>query len=277
MAKFYGLGCDAVKAIDKAQLQTALSESLLTDLRFLAMDECAIERGHGYATRTTSSSSRVASGASEVTSRERHRTTPDELDWLLHGCDHRWQAMILLAYTAGLREAKIWNLTRPDVDFKGMRSIGKPEERHAGNPDMVTEGSPEASTPAVCGRQTGPHAGVPYRRRALRLLPKRAVCSLQADWGQGREPVGGILNDFLRMYHARCCWAGIPENEFHALRKTTVRHWPEAGAPPHEAQEMAGHSSVETTIRYHAKINRAAIDRVRQASEGYAKGIGHAG
>ena len=50
VAKFYGLGWDAVKAIDKAWLETTLGEPDLTDLRFLAMDEFAIKRGHRYAT-----------------------------------------------------------------------------------------------------------------------------------------------------------------------------------------------------------------------------------
>ncbi len=50
VANFYGLGWDAVKAIDKAWLSATLGEPDLTGLRFLAMDEFAIKRGHRYAT-----------------------------------------------------------------------------------------------------------------------------------------------------------------------------------------------------------------------------------
>ena len=46
-----------------------------------------------------------------VADREWHRTTPDELRALLDVCCSRWRVMILLAYTAGLREAEVWNLT----------------------------------------------------------------------------------------------------------------------------------------------------------------------
>lgn len=50
VAKFYGLGWDAVKAIDKSWLEAALGEPNLTELDLLAMDEFAIKRGHRYAT-----------------------------------------------------------------------------------------------------------------------------------------------------------------------------------------------------------------------------------
>jgi transposase len=50
VAEFYGLGWDAVKAIDKAWLETTLGEPQLAGLAFLAMDEFAIKRGHRYAT-----------------------------------------------------------------------------------------------------------------------------------------------------------------------------------------------------------------------------------
>ena len=50
VAEFYGLGWDAVKAIDKTHLEVTLGEPDLSDLTLLAMDEFAIKRGHRYAT-----------------------------------------------------------------------------------------------------------------------------------------------------------------------------------------------------------------------------------
>jgi transposase len=50
VAEFYGLGWDAVKAIDKAYLEATLGEPNLSGLTLLAMDEFAIKRGHRYAT-----------------------------------------------------------------------------------------------------------------------------------------------------------------------------------------------------------------------------------
>jgi len=78
-----------------------------------------------------------------------------------------------------------------------------------------------------------------------------------------------VLNNFLKQYHARCRWAKLPEVDFHALRKTCVTNWLEGGVPPHEVQKLAGHSSVETTLKYYAKVDHSAIDRARQASTAY--------
>ena len=79
-----------------------------------------------------------------------------------------------------------------------------------------------------------------------------------------------MLTNFLRQYHTRCHWAGVPEDDFHALRKTCITNWLEDGVPPHEVQQLAGHSSIETTMKYYAKVDRSAIDRARKTSARYS-------
>jgi transposase len=49
-AEFFGLGWDAVKAIDKGHLEKTLGPPDLDGLTLLAMDEFAIHKGHRYAT-----------------------------------------------------------------------------------------------------------------------------------------------------------------------------------------------------------------------------------
>ena len=88
---------------------------------------------------------------------------------------------------------------------------------------------------------------------------------------RGNRPVR-TLNDLLRQYHVRCRWAGVPVDDFHALRKTCITNWLEAGTPPHEVPMTAGHSSIETTIKFYAKVDRAAIDPAREASARYSAG-----
>ncbi len=85
------------------------------------------------------------------------------------------------------------------------------------------------------------------------------------------------LNNSLRMYHVRCRWADVPPDDFHALRKTAITNWLEAGVPPHEVQRMAGHSSIETTMKHYAKVDRSTIDRVRETSVGDTGGQAHVG
>ncbi len=43
-------------------------------------------------------------------------------------------------------------------------------------------------------------------------------------------------------------------------------YWFEQGMMPHEIQRIAGHSSIETTMKYYVGIRETMIDRARQAS-----------
>lgn len=50
VASFFGLGWHTVKALDKALLKTRLAEPDWASIRYLAMDEFALHKGHRYAT-----------------------------------------------------------------------------------------------------------------------------------------------------------------------------------------------------------------------------------
>ncbi|SDD99422.1 Transposase [Cupriavidus sp. YR651] len=50
MAAFYDLGWHTVKSIDKARLHEAVVEPDWSSIRYLAMDEFALHKGHRYAT-----------------------------------------------------------------------------------------------------------------------------------------------------------------------------------------------------------------------------------
>ncbi|MHC4064332.1 MAG: site-specific integrase [Planctomycetota bacterium] len=197
---------------------------------------------------------------------------------LLGVCDNPWQAAIRPAYTAGLREAEIWNLTCRDIVFHGLTVAVIPE------PDTNDTWS---WTPRDFERRSLP-LGLEAKQALLRLrqspghpyvilTPKRCE-RIQAGRRRGeRKPYHRFVSSFLQDYHFRCRPAGVPEDDVHALRKTAIANWLEAGVPPHEVQKMAGHSSVQTTMRYNVKVNRSAIDRDRRAPRAYSRRISHAG
>lgn len=50
VAAFYDLGWHTVKSIDKMRLRTRVLEPNCSNIRYLAMDEFALHKGHRYAT-----------------------------------------------------------------------------------------------------------------------------------------------------------------------------------------------------------------------------------
>ena len=63
-----------------------------------------------------------------------------------------------------------------------------------------------------------------------------------------------------------CKHAGVENATFHDLRATCVTEWFEQGMMPHEIQRLAGHSSIETTMKYYVGFRETMIDRARLAS-----------
>ena len=81
VARFYGLHWHTVKALDKAQLQAALPAPDWSRIRYLAMDEFALHKGHRYATVVVEPTQRqvlwVGPGRSRATARAFFEQLPD--------------------------------------------------------------------------------------------------------------------------------------------------------------------------------------------------------
>jgi integrase len=212
----------------------------------------------------------------KVPDREWHRTTPEELGKLLRVCDSYWQAMILLAYTAGLREGEIWNLTWADVDLDGMTIAVNTKQDTANTWSWSPKDHQRRTLPLTPRTKAALLRLERTDDQPYVVVTRERYARIWREFRQGKRPAR-ILNNFLTMYHTRCRWAGVSEDDFHALRKTAITNWLEAGMPPHEVQNMAGHSSIETTIRFYAKVDRSAIDRARAASIAYTREVGDAG
>lgn len=79
-------------------------------------------------------------------------------------------------------------------------------------------------------------------------------------------------NNFRRNWGVICKRAGIDNVTFHDLRATCVTEWFEQGLMPHEIQRLAGHSSIETTMKYYVGYRETIIYRARQASSAALNG-----
>lgn len=195
--------------------------------------------------------------------RDWHWYGRDEIGKLLDEADARWNLIVRLAYCCGLRRGEIENLLSADIDVTRLTVAvnAKPddgeripwqakdhEQRIIPIPDDLAVDLGKAKLAA------GPDR--PY----LFLSPAR-YRKLLREGLRGRR----FYNNFTRHWAALCERAGVQGGEFHALRKSCLCNWLAGGIRPHEVQRLAGHSSVNTTIKYYSKTGQG-MDHVRAVS-----------
>jgi integrase len=185
--------------------------------------------------------------------------------------DPIWEARILLAKTSGLRRGEILNLTINDVDFAKEKIVVQPKSSTPYTWRWVVKDKERREAPLVekaakllIMLQEKMPDGHPY----FFLTPERYQHLMQL------KEAGSLIdrvakcpdNNFRRNWGVICGHAGVENATFHDLRATCVTEWFEQGLMPHEIQRLAGHSSIETTMKYYVGFRETMIDRARQAS-----------
>ena len=148
--------------------------------------------------------------------------------------DRRYEVMVLLAGDAGLRRGEIMALRQCDVDFRrGQLVVEKSIVRGI-------EGTPKSGH----GRIVPMTEALAAALQAHRHLRGERV--LLGDDGAATTPK--VLRSWMVKVQRR---AGLEANGgLHILRHTFCSHLAMRGAPAKAVQELAGHQSLSTTLRY---------------------------
>ena len=214
----------------------------------------------------------------KVAAKDFHLYKPEEIKKVLDACpDDRWAAMVLLAFSTGLRRGEIENLTWQDVDLPGGEVLVNPKVGDKTVASWTPKDKDRRRLPMTGELKTllarlfmGRDLGNPYVVVSS-VRAKAIKAHLEAGtWKVGRD----LINNFTRRYTSILTAAGVAIDEFHSLRKTCVTNWLMAKVAPHEVQRLAGHASVETTIKFYSKVDVTAIDRAREAGERFATRLG---
>ena len=212
-----------------------------------------------------------------IEEKEWHWYGLEELQSVLAACpDLWWRTLIFTAYTTALRLGEVLNARWCDLDLDGLDVNVRSREDDDACWEWVPKGKYRRTVPLtghaagmlkrlrLCCSDAIPYAFIPATRYAW-IQRQRAT----GKWHSRREPV----NNLLRNYKTILARAGVEVDAFHSLRKSCITNWLKDGVPPHEVQAMAGHASVETTMKYYAKVDIDGRARVRQASERATSGI----
>ena len=182
-----------------------------------------------------------------------------------------WKTRILLAKTVGLRRGEILNLTINDFDFDKAKITIQPKPDSEFTWRWVVKDKERRVLPLiseVAKLIANIQAEIPNGQPYLLLSEKRYqhIIGLKNSGNLSDRVAKCPDSNFRRNWLLACKKAGVEKATFHDLRATCITEWFEHGLMPHEIQRLAGHSSIETTMRYYVGIRESMIDRARQAS-----------
>lgn len=198
--------------------------------------------------------------------------TPEEFAKLRRACSGQrkplwWETFITLCYTAGVRKGEAVHLLWSDIDFDGaaIRIVAKqgiegvpdwqPKDHDARTIPIPTETVKLLSALRI-------EAGFGSKMAFVSVL--RVAWMQQQHDANERKEGQATLNNLNRGFGAIAKRADIDDVCLHDLRRSCLTHWARK-LPSHVTKELAGHSSIETTLRYYVSVREDDMSEARVA------------
>ena len=179
----------------------------------------------------------------QAPSREWRNVELDDFWRMFDAASDAWKIMLAICRLAGLRRSDAMALTWANVDFsEGVLKFSTLKTRKFARIPMCAE-------LAEILRST--ERGTTLRMDD-RVVPQR-LSRRRSDWPEDFVSVANVGHTFKRLRKL----AGIAEygSPLHTLRKSCINDWAKK-YPPNVVQEWATHSSIQTTMKYYAKVSR---------------------
>ena len=217
---------------------------------------------------------------------------PDELLRLLAVVpDVRRRAAYWLMYGCGLRPGEVYNLTADKVDLKRrMVHVENREPTEDIPPFRIkaedrSDGSKRRSIPIPTAAITDLSEAVRLSFKSggfVLLTPERfeyvreewAKCRVGLPWGatgrtrpwENRDMVNNFLKYTLRALRRADIKLTAPF-KLHTFRKSFAQNLADAGTPPKTLATLLGHSDVQVTMQYYARMTDANVREAARAAD----------
>lgn len=194
-----------------------------------------------------------------------------ELCAILRCANLLWRARIVTAASAGLRIGEIQNLTWRDVNFDEGFIVVQAKEGTANTWPWTPKNHKSRQVPLSKQLEklfTQLYEKLPDKQPYIMLREERYFDLQQRRLSLLME--GKELDDQTckRPDSSERRWDRIRINsqvrgKFHDLRSTAITNWLLSGIPPQEVQRMAGHASIEVTMKYYAACRSDYIQKAK--------------
>ena len=179
-----------------------------------------------------------------------------------------WKTFLTLLYTTGLRLEEVANITWPDIDFEQsvLRVSAKrdskslvpwePKDHELRHIPLCREMIELLTRWQAEAPECVPYVFLTSRRYALVMdLVKKG------KWHDGKD----LLNNVLRNFNVIRRRAEVSHCTIHDFRRSCLTNWMRK-LPPHIVQKLAGHSSLETTMKFYVIVMAGELDSARDVS-----------
>ncbi len=156
--------------------------------------------------------------------------TDDQYEALMAALPSDLKCLFLAAYITGMRRGEILAIQWPQVDFEaGLITLEKGE----------TKNDEARSLPILDGDM---------KDLLLAAKAERDERWPKSPWVFNRE--GEPIKDFRSAWNRACIQSGVPDLNFHDLRRTAVRNMRRAGVPQVVRMKISGHKTDSMERRY---------------------------
>jgi len=227
-------------------------------LRYIKMPKCPENEIHIY--RDTECE-RIVKASRYITARSNEQTRP------------RWDLLIIVALSTGLRRGELLNCTWQDIDFAEQTIKVTPKANTAATwewcikdtdrrtlplTDMLTQllVDHQKRQPEAHPYVFAPPARYDYIQQELRAKGKWTYSDSRSK----------VIPTFSYGFRKILRQARVEEGQFHDLRRTAICNWFREGLKEFEIMRLAGHANFATTHRYYLRVRDDLVDRAREAT-----------
>jgi len=183
----------------------------------------------------------------------------------------RWDILIYLALTTGMRRGELLNTVWMDVDFAAKTIHVSPKQDTAETWKWLIKDSERRTLPLTDAAvaMLAEHQSNHPNKYAYVFVPPERYSVIQGIRKAGKWTLCDsrlkVVNNFRRTYNKIQKRAAVQERRFHDLRNTALTNWFANGMGEYEVMKLAGHSDFKTTHQFYLAVADDLIDRARAA------------
>jgi len=183
----------------------------------------------------------------------------------------RWDILIYLALTTGMRRGELLNTVWTDIDFAAKTIHVSPKENTIETWKWLIKDHERRTLPLTedAVAMLAEHQSQQPDKYAYVFVPPARYSVIQGLRKAGRWTLSdsrlSVIRNFRREFNKILKRAAVRQRRFHDLRNTALTNWFTNGMGEYEVMKLAGHADFKTTHQFYLAVADDLVDKARVA------------